>query len=99
MSPPAAESTVAESTATETMLDAKSTTMESAAVIAAGMVRTAIAVRAAVVTVINAASQNDDSGHRKKRVERPLLFAELRRWFARFRDGLFVDKFGMFHIL
>ena len=93
MSPTAtAESTVAESTATETMLDAIST-MESAAVIAAEMVRTAIAVRAA----INAASQNDDGGHCKKRVERPLPFAELQRWFVRFLNGLFVDKSRIVH--
>ena len=45
MSPTAAaKSTVTETTATETMLDAISTTMKSAAVVAARMVRTAIAV-------------------------------------------------------
>lgn len=92
MSPTAAaKSTVTETTATETMLDAKSTTMESAAVVAARMVRTAIAVvaagmvitgiaiRIAVVTITNAASQNADGDHRQKRVERPSPLAELRR--------------------
>jgi hypothetical protein len=28
-----------------------------------------------------------------------LPLAELRRWFAGFRAGLFVDRFGIFHIL
>lgn len=96
MYPAAADSSVAESTATESMLNAISA-MESAAVVAAGMVITGMAVRAAVVTITNAACQNDDGGHRQKREERPLPLTELRRWFASFRAGLFVGKFMMFH--
>jgi hypothetical protein len=97
MSPTAAaESTVAESTATETMLDAISR-METAAVKAARMVITGIAVIAARRAVTSAASQNEEGGHRKKRVERPLPLAELRRWFAGFRDGLVVDELMLFH--
>ncbi len=104
-----AESAAAESTATETMLDAiRTPAMDSAAVVAARTVRTRIAVvatrtvtgravRAAGVAVTRAARQNNDGGDCQKRAERPLPLAELRRWFAGFRDGLFVNQLVSVH--
>ena len=95
MSPTAAaEATVAEATAPETMLDAIGiVAMDSAVVVAARTIGTGIAGLAAVRprSIIGAAGQNEEGGQRKKRIARRSPFGA---WFS---VGVSVEKFRIFH--